>query len=87
MIFSIVVIIFQIKDCITSRLIFYQVSWRLGYGVCLYNLTLLLPKGQPGGGVLKDHFGANPSVVLLVAYASTELATSTTKVELLKDQV
>ena len=27
MIFSIVVIIFQIKDCITSRLIFYQVSW------------------------------------------------------------
>ena len=84
MIFSIVVIIFQIKDCITSRLIFIKC---LGYGVCLYNLTLLLPKGHPGRGVLKDHFGANPSVVLLVAYASTELATSTTKVELLKDQV
>ena len=83
MIFSIVVIIFQIKDCITSRLIFYQVSW-------VWRLFIQLDATATQGstrGVLKDHFGANPSVVLLVAYASTELATSTTKVELLKDQV
>ena len=83
MIFSIVVIIFQIKDCITSRLIFYQVSW-------VWRLFIQLDATVTQGstwGVLKDHFGANPSVVLLVAYASTELATSTTKVELLKDQV
>ena len=84
MIFSIVVIIFQIKDCITSRLIFYQVSWvwRL-----FIQRDATATQGSTRGGVLKDHFGANPSVVLLVAYASTELATSTTKVELLKDQV